>query len=204
TGATLMCDDCLLESDNANITAGLGTLRYVGLSNSLTSGILSTSNLSGRSIYTGGISFDGGTNVLDVYEIGTFMPAFSQTGVAPTTITFSEQSGNYIRIGDFVYATLTVGLSAFTLGPGTGNLLITGLPFTSSTTAGSTTFLGIIQCTALNWDSATFNFLNVRLNPSSSSLLIYQVGDNNTTTPVPLSALTASSFVRISISYIAA
>jgi hypothetical protein len=64
------------------------------------------------------------------YETGTWTPVLEGTTVAGTH-TYANQGGTYVRIGNLVWATGIVALSAFD--PTTsGNMLITGLPFVQS------------------------------------------------------------------------
>ena len=76
-----------------------------------------------------GINFhpsSGTSNLLDEYEEGTWTPAFS----AATTTNFtysSNRGGSYVRIGRFVWCHGRIELSN---NSGSGNLSLTGLPFT--------------------------------------------------------------------------
>lgn len=90
--------------------------------------------LQGATPQTGaGISFpatqvaSSDANTLDDYEEGSFTPVISGSTVAGTATTTS-QFGNYTKIGTRVFFNLMVGISAHT---GTGNILLSGLPFTS-------------------------------------------------------------------------
>lgn len=84
-----------------------------------------------------GIEFSANTaaagmtsELLDWYEEGTFTPSFSGTTTGFTSITFTRQNGYYTRIGNLVYVSLDVAVSALTAGSPSGDLVITGLPFT--------------------------------------------------------------------------
>jgi len=71
-------------------------------------------------------SIDFGETVLSVYEEGTWTPGVSSAAGTPT---LTASAGRYIRIGNSV----TVwGYASVGVGTGTGNMSITGLPFTSS------------------------------------------------------------------------
>ena len=72
----------------------------------------------------GGITFDGGANILSDYETGTWTPAFSSVA-APT---YTLQDGNYIRIGDFVFFDFDITYSGLDTADGSG-LGISGIPF---------------------------------------------------------------------------
>lgn len=67
-------------------------------------------------------------NTLDDYEEGTFTPALAFGG-SSTGVTYTTQAGQYAKIGQFVYFTISVVLT--NNGSGTGSASITGLPFTN-------------------------------------------------------------------------
>lgn len=67
-------------------------------------------------------------NTLDDYEEGTWTPAISGTTLAGAG-TYSVQVGRYTKIGNTVTVHLNLTWSAHT---GTGNMTISGLPFTSA------------------------------------------------------------------------
>jgi len=74
-------------------------------------------------------SASSNANTLDDYEEGTFTPTLARTGTAPS-VTFSLQSGNYIKIGRQVYVTgLLIATAVAT--SGTGTVRVGGLPFTN-------------------------------------------------------------------------
>jgi hypothetical protein len=72
-------------------------------------------------------SASSNANTLDDYEEGTFTPAVSGTTTAGTG-TYSVQNGQYVKIGRLVQYQIYIVLTAHT---GTGNIAITGLPFTA-------------------------------------------------------------------------
>jgi hypothetical protein len=83
---------------------------------------------------TGGIQFNGdtaATNALDDYEEGTWTPTIAGITTAGTA-TYSIQTGTYTKIGRMVHVWCEV---AWTSGTGTGNLKVTGLPFSSSSSS---------------------------------------------------------------------
>jgi hypothetical protein len=83
-----------------------------------------------------GIQFGGDTaaaNALDDYEEGTFTPTVTGSSTAGTgTYNTNGQVGRYTKIGNRVSFTIYVDWSAHT---GTGNLRVSGLPFTSNSAA---------------------------------------------------------------------
>jgi len=81
-----------------------------------------------KGIYLG-VTTATASNLLDDYEEGTWTPVCVGTTTAGTvTMNGSYTRGRYTKIGNTVYIHCTVVWSSLT---GTGNLEITGLPFTS-------------------------------------------------------------------------
>jgi len=77
-----------------------------------------------------GNSENAGATVLDYYLEGTFTPvAVGSSTAGVGTYAGFLQNGSYTRIGNKVFFRLGIGWSAHT---GTGNLRISGLPFTAS------------------------------------------------------------------------
>ena len=66
-------------------------------------------------------------HTLDDYSEGTFTPVFTTTGTGFTS-GGNLSTGYYTKIGRVVYAFMNVSLSG-AVSAGTGNVLITGLPF---------------------------------------------------------------------------
>ena len=88
---------------------------------------LVTINTLGRLTTLGGINF--GADTLNTYDEGTWTPVITTSGVAPTTLTYTEQLGKYTQIGNVVLFSLRITILAFTLGSGTGAIRIS-LPST--------------------------------------------------------------------------
>ena len=81
-----------------------------------------------RILPQGGIAFQGDTstsNAINDYEEGVWNPEVSFGG-SSTSVTYSEQNGTYIKIGDMVWASAVITLT--NNGTGTGNFEIS-LPF---------------------------------------------------------------------------
>jgi hypothetical protein len=66
-------------------------------------------------------------NTLDDYEEGTFTPVITGSGSNPT-IVYGQQSGVYTKVGNWVYASMQMGLTSRSGGTGNWNI---SLPFTS-------------------------------------------------------------------------
>ena len=89
-----------------------------------------------------GISFaatgdSSGTTVselLDDYEEGTWTPTFNGTSGGASGVSYSNRLGWYEKVGRLVTVHCWLSSSSMTSVP-SGNLIITGLPFTSTNTA---------------------------------------------------------------------
>ncbi len=92
---------------------------------------------SSQALSTVGIKFpatqsaSADANTLDDYEEGTFNPVIIGSSTAGTA-TYSTQVGAYRKIGSLVYITIQL---EYTSGNGSGNLLISGLPFSNAYSA---------------------------------------------------------------------
>jgi len=73
------------------------------------------------------------SEVLDDYETGTWTPVYGSSGTAPT-ISYSAQNGTYTKIGNTVI--IGIYLNTASVSGGSGNLRITGLPFTQNSVVG--------------------------------------------------------------------
>jgi hypothetical protein len=73
-------------------------------------------------------SASSNANTLDDYEEGNFTPGFT---FASGSVTYSEQSGFYVKIGRFVQCNIALYISG--LSSPSGSVIITGMPFTAGT-----------------------------------------------------------------------
>jgi hypothetical protein len=87
---------------------------------------------------------------LDHYEEGTWTPTYAPSSGSYTSLTMSVTSAKYTRVGDvcYVQAYIETDGTVNTSG-GSGNLQISGLPFTSATGYGASFAVGY----AANWGS---------------------------------------------------
>lgn len=71
------------------------------------------------------------SELLSDYEEGTFTPTLSYTTPGTLSVSYSQQTGYYTKIGRVVNFSIDLRLSAFSKGTASGDLLINGLPFNS-------------------------------------------------------------------------
>lgn len=117
-----------------------GTLSVSGtavLNNNVT--IAGTLTVSGTVVLTiGQIQFpasqvsNAGANVLDDYEEGTFTPTLTLNVPGTLVVAYSNRLGQYTKVGNLVSATINITTNTWTIGTGSGLLLVSGFPFTTS------------------------------------------------------------------------
>lgn len=112
--------------------------------------LASTINSSSQIVVpSGGINFadiqtaySGATSeILDGYEEGTFQPSFDATGTSPTVNSYGFRDGFYIKIGKLVHINLRMRGDISSVG--SGNAIISGIPFNIDSTSGSTNALSV-------------------------------------------------------------
>ena len=122
------------EAMRINASGGLQTLNTIGVGNT-------TPSTSGAGItFPATQSASSDANTLDDYEEGTWTPTISGDSTAGTG-TYTFQQGVYTKVGRLVTVQAKLGWSAHT---GTGNMLITNLPFSTFGTSGSSYACGSV------------------------------------------------------------
>lgn len=130
-GGTATITSCTINSTNTNGITGAGTINYDAITMSNTGKVINTTTKAILNNNSGGLSFDGGTNFLSSYSTGTWTPTFTGSSANPTSITYSVQVGQYIKIGALVFVYCNLQVNTITLGGAAGNLQVSGLPFTA-------------------------------------------------------------------------
>lgn len=123
------------------------------------------------------------------YAVGTFTPAFTGSGTAGS-FTYSGQSGRYTRIGNLCFVRIYLEVSAISVAP-TGDLNVTGLPFTSAAA------LGALAVGYLNSFNLSANCVQLTAYAESSATLIrlMEVFDNAATSRFPAASFQPSGII---------
>lgn len=142
-------------------------------------------------------------NTLDDYEEGTWTPSFTGSSSNPTVTYGSYRNGWYIKVGKQVTAWLQLSTTAST--GGSGNLRISGLPFTSSSN-GNHFQAGNVGTVFQLTHSSNYLQFGCRVNPNTTWISLFEFGILNSSggdSELPVSALpNTSTFQTISVSYI--
>jgi len=108
-------------------------------------------------------------NNLDDYEEGTFTPTIKGNTTAGTG-TYSNQHGNYTKIGDLCFINIFIQWSAHT---GSGTMKLSGLPFTTLNK-----YQSAVPHTA---DIPFTGNIEMEANPSDTELYFYQNNNGSVT-----------------------
>jgi hypothetical protein len=135
-------------------------------------------------------------NTLDDYEEGTWTPAYSASSGSATYA--SSTAGTYQKIGNRVYCFGVIQLTSTSL---SGQIFVTGLPFTTSATA---TLARTPVCIGRHdsWNSSPIG--GAIVGSSVTQFEVYKFGTNNNTTDSVGADTTSSSGLYFSLSYITA
>jgi hypothetical protein len=134
-------------------------------------------------IYLGGT---GAANLLDDYEEGTWTPTYEGDTTNPTVTYDSFTSGRYTKIGNIVIATFTLRTDSVT--GGSGDLKVSGLPFTVVNAAGKFN-TGAAILSQANSFGGNFPLEGVvRINSTEMGLL-YRTSVNGAQSPMDVSDL---------------
>lgn len=87
------------------------------------------------------------SELFDDYEEGTWTPVYTTSAGAYASVTHSIQIGRYRKIGDLVYITLSLRTSAANITGASGQMLISGLPYTAATISQGTASMSVSYAT---------------------------------------------------------
>jgi hypothetical protein len=133
-------------------------------------------------------------NTLDDYEEGTWTPTISFNG-GTTGVTYSNQKGNYTKIGNRVFVSCYLAVS--NKGSSSGNVTINGLPFTSSS---ATAMYNNVCVWADGLSSITGSLQGYNAPNTSTVTEIAQLG-TGAQTPITNSNCTTNTSFMVNFSY---
>jgi hypothetical protein len=140
-------------------------------------------------VYLGGT---GSGNLLDDYEEGTWTPTLAGSSTDPTGVSYNTQDGRYVKVAGVVFLNGFIGFTTYS--GGSGNIEITGLPFSVPSgddrwSLGSTTPENITF-------SAGYTYMTMRARAGTSALEPIQAGSNVVWSNVPLGSAPSSGTVK--------
>jgi len=136
-------------------------------------------------------------NTLDDYEEGTWTPTLTTSIVAATGITYAYREAFYTKIGNIVRASFGVKLNGLSTN-GTGEITVTGFPFTQYATAAWAEATGSIKTAFFTTTTPITNGLTLYM-VSNGTNVNFRYG--NTDTALPASELTSLTAIDVVIVY---
>jgi len=158
-----------------------------------------TANLTMNLLTANGIKFpatqvsSADANTLDDYEEGTWTPTITGASSNPT-VSYSEQTGHYTKIGKVVYIRFRL---TFSFSGGSGSVQVSGLPFTAANHTQPRT--------AIQQDYVTytgFTYLEIGVNGNTTTMGLGKNRSGSTAAGVDISDLrTAGTDINGGIFY---
>ena len=136
-------------------------------------------------------------NTLDDYEEGTWTPVLSGFTTAGT-YELVNVAAKYIKIGNKVTVTLSVGTGASITGGGTGSLMLTGLPFAKGSSHNA---YAVVASANLNYTAGGTFFVTFGTNASTSNAFFALSVSNGAYTYQDVSLLGTSKFIGFTFTY---
>ena len=168
---------CNMGGDNTNDVLDAGSLDTA----TFTYGLNSFANASGIKLpanSASGINVGNTANTdatfLDYYGEGSWTPVLTFVTPGDLAVVYSQQVGRYTRIGDTVFLWCNILTSTFTHATASGNLRITGLPFTALNLSNFTQLGG-----GLGWSGVTkanYTDLNPYILPNTAIINVAASG----------------------------
>ena len=139
--STIKVDTIATRTGSGNITASntiAGTSATLSGTLGVTGAITASAGVvvpSGQGIDFSATANSSGTTsseILDDYEEGTWTPVYASTSNSFTSVTYESSTfGTYTKVGRQVTLVATMKLDNLTVGSASGNLLVSGIPFTA-------------------------------------------------------------------------
>lgn len=126
----------------------------------------------------------GAYGAVGLYTSGTWTGAYAGTTIAGT-FTYSTNTGKYIRMGGLCWVWNRITITAIGVAP-TGNMRITGLPFTAATVNDPLT-LGLVN--NFNYAAASME-LTLQTVLSTTQIALHEPQDNAADVPTPAANFT--------------
>jgi len=136
-------------------------------------------------------------NTLSDYEFGTWTPGFEGTTGSIGTTAYSERGARYTKIGNRVILNFTMGLSS--KGSWTGNVKITGIPFSGIGSSSGDEALSALEVrnTTISGEYCLLDLGRY----SSTHLSPIEVNSASSTNVIPVSSVQSNGFFRATIVY---
>tara|TARA_B100000401_G_C52776144_1_gene705764 strand:+ start:588 stop:1586 length:999 start_codon:yes stop_codon:yes gene_type:complete len=143
-------------------------------------------------------------NTLDDYEEGTFTPVIRGSTTAGTyELNTSFDDGFYQKVGRMVTVRVVVALAGSITGGGTGDYVISGLPFNYDVSHNAG--YGAVACDSVDFDRTASGIVGICIGAQSGTdsdfLRILQIEDSASFRTLPISQAAAADFFEFTYTY---
>lgn len=135
-------------------------------------------------------------NTLDDYEEGTWTPVLTFATPGNLSVAYTAQSGSYTKIGRQVFLTCNLITSSFTHTTASGNLQVTGLPFTSS---GSFSFVGVLEWGGIT--KANYTQVNCAVGAAATTMTFTASGSGQSVSSVTTADCPTGGTMRLNFTF---
>jgi hypothetical protein len=179
----------LLSVTNGGLSVSYNSGLTVGASYTPTQAFLIDAN--GADLKSGNFRLNGVSQGVTV----AFTPTLAGDSTAGSA-TYTIQVGSYAIFGSRVHVQTNLQTSAQS-GMG-GNLVINGLPFTSSSTANNTASCSVGVFQGFSWGTTALTQMAGRINSNTTSIQLLLIGNNTAAALLPIAAM-ASGGVSLQV-----
>ena len=144
-----------------------------------------------------GNTVTGDANLLDDYEEGTWSPGISYSG--GQTATMNQTSGTYVKIGRQVFCSGMIYIG--NKNGGTGDVFLTGLPFTAADRISNTSVEGSGVVSYYYGMASAVHTQSIGVIQSGTTAEIYTGASGNNSTRATVSHYDNSAQIRFSFTY---
>lgn len=125
-------------------------------------------------------------------------PVLSCVTPGTLAVTYTTQLGRYFRIGNLFVGSFNITVNTITVGTGTGEIRITGLPFTS---ASQVAWHGAIYLSTVDMPTASPMTTVTMVNPSTNYIIFRQPLDNTGASASTIGGVAANDILQGTISF---
>ena len=131
------------------------------------------------------------------FATGSWTPALAGSSANPTSVTYSFQVGEYTKVGNMVFYYGRLIVTALTIGGASGQLQITGLPFTAvNTTANDCPGTALVQNTSI--DAGTLYIVSRVLHNTNYVNLMENANSAAGASTMPITNISSTTDITVS------
>lgn len=202
-GATDLSRHIALWGTSYGFSVTSNTINYV-MGGNIGHDFINQGNVIIRVSTQGGIIFPGtqiansNANALDDYEEGTWTPEVTFTTPGTLAVTYTTQTGSYVKIGQLVHLKFVININTISFGTATGEFRISGVPFAALSAAGENT--GAVELNTITLPG-TRTQTNLNLPVSATYCRVVATGSTQSRASLQVADMTGIDILVAEITY---